>query len=157
MLIHDDKPNRAWLCMCLYKGKKWPFVARGCHPTKAAVRSRLWLPWEPWCWSWPSWHRSDWVAFVLTRCQRPPRWKDEYVGLHTTSWLKLVGYMGPLAAPAPILKFQLCWELLSSSLLLSPSPFVIMFNPTDTCLGFGGLLIKRDEKTFFPFVSKSTK
>lgn len=80
------------------------------------------------------------------------------MGLYTTSQLKLVGYMGPLAAPAPVLKFQLCWELLSSSLLLSPSPFAIMFNPTDTCLGFGGLLIKRDEKTFFsPFVSKSIK
>lgn len=57
--------------------------------------------------------------------------------------------MGPLAAPAPILKFQLCWELLSSSLLLSPSPFVIMFNPTDTCLGSGGLLIKRERVSRF--------
>lgn len=68
------------------------------------------------------------------------------MGLHTTSRLKLVGYMGPPGAPALLLKFQPCWDLLSVS-LLSPSPFVIMFNPTDTCLGFGGLLIKRDEKT----------
>lgn len=85
-------------------------------------------------------------CFCVHRLQCPPCWKGEYVGLHTTSGLKLVGSMGPLGAPAPILKFQLCWEFLSVS-LLSLSPFVIMFNPTDTCLGFGGPLIKRDEKT----------
>lgn len=103
-----------------------------------------------------------WAVFVLADYQGPPRGKDEYVGLYTTLRLsKLVGYMGPLAAPAPVLRFQLCWELLSRSpFLLSPSPFAIMFNPTDTCLSFRELLIKRDEKAFPslpPFVSKSTK
>lgn len=85
---------------------------------------------------------------LLPDSQCPPHHRVQYVGPCTLSWLKLAGYTGPLRAPAQTLKSQLCWELWSSSGLLSPSPFVIMFNPTDTCLGFETLLIKRDEKTF---------
>lgn len=76
----------------------------------------------------------------------PSHHRVQYVSPCTLSWLKLAGYTGPPTAPAQTLKSQLCWELWSSSGLLSP--FVIMFNPADTCLGFETLLIKRDEKTF---------
>lgn len=90
---------------------------------------------------------------LLPDSQCPPHHKVQYVGPCTLSWLKLAG---PPTAPAQTLKSQLCWELWSSSGLLSP--FVIMFNPTDTCLGFETLLITKEMKRpFYPFVSKSCK
>lgn len=144
--------------MCPHNGKKWHFVPRGCHPTKAAVRSGSGYPGSRGSeagrpGSAPTGLPLSSRAASAVPAERMNTWAfTPHRGLNELDPRGLLQHLLPFSNSSSAGNYYLARPLLS--------PFAIMFNPTDTCLGLGGPPIKRDEKTSFsfpPFVSKSIK